>query len=118
MNSVVQLICRPDVDSARHLYHHWLFVELACPPLVISLSQLLRLAFGTVCHSMSSRHLLFKSSEVVLRLIYFLCLLLNYFIVMYGCVCVCHEVSQTHCGRTLRCTAFVLGSFERSIPLV
>ena len=41
-------------------------------------------------------------------------------IVMYGCVCVCvcHEVSQTHCGRTLRRTAFVLGSFERSIPLV
>ena len=41
-------------------------------------------------------------------------------IVMYGCVCVCvcHEVSQTRCGRTLRRTAFVLGSFERSIPLV
>ena len=39
---------------------------------------------------------------------------------MYGCVCmcVCHEVSQTRCGRTLRRTAFVLGSFERSIPLV
>ena len=34
------------------------------------------------------------------------------------CVCVCHEVSQTRCGRTLRRTAFVLSSFERSIPLV
>ena len=33
-------------------------------------------------------------------------------------VCVCHEVSQTCCGRILRRTAFVLGSFERSIPLV
>ena len=43
-------------------------------------------------------------------------------IVMYGCVCVCvcvcHEVSQTRCGRTLRRTALVFGSFERSIPLV
>ena len=47
-------------------------------------------------------------------------------IVMYGCVyvcvcvrvCVCHEVSQTRCGRTLRRIAFVLSSFERSIPLV
>ena len=38
--------------------------------------------------------------------------------VMYGCVCECHEVSQTHYGRTLRRTAFVLDSFERSIPLV
>ena len=39
-------------------------------------------------------------------------------IVMYGCVYVCHEVSQTRCGRTLRHTAFIFGSFERSIPLV
>jgi hypothetical protein len=39
-------------------------------------------------------------------------------IVMYGCVYVCHEVSQTRCGRTLRHTALVFGSFERSIPLV
>ena len=39
-------------------------------------------------------------------------------IVMYGCVCVCHEVSQTRCGRTLRRTTFVFGSYERSIPLV
>ena len=41
-------------------------------------------------------------------------------IVMYArmCVCVRHEVSQTRCGRTLRRTAFVFGSFERSIPLV
>ena len=34
------------------------------------------------------------------------------------CMYVYHEVSQTRCGRTLRRTAFVLGSFERSIPLV
>ena len=33
-------------------------------------------------------------------------------------VCVRHEVSKTRCGRTLRHTTFVLGSFERSIPLV
>jgi len=32
------------------------------------------------------------------------------------CVCMCHEVSQTRCG--LGRIAFVLGSFERSIPLV
>jgi len=36
------------------------------------------------------------------------------------CVCVCHEIShavQTRCGRTVSPTTFVIGSFERSIPI-
>jgi len=37
-------------------------------------------------------------------------------IVMY--ICVCHENHQMRCDHTVCRTAFVIGSFERLIPLV
>jgi len=37
---------------------------------------------------------------------------------LHVCVRVCHNVSQTRCGRITSRTAFVIGSFEGSFPLI
>src|SRR5258706_184132 len=79
-NLAVRLIRKPDVDFARRHHHYWSFVEHVCLLSAIGHFRSSLLASGTVCHSTSPRRLLFKSSDVVSRLIFFLLLFLNYFI--------------------------------------
>jgi len=65
VNLVVQLIPKLETNFARHRHLYRSFVELALRPWVIGHFRSLRHVYGTIFHSMSSRHLPFESLKIV-----------------------------------------------------